>query len=38
MLEEQSLRQIMEGQTEPERLTIPVDEIQQLLEGLQSMH
>ncbi|KIK96855.1 hypothetical protein PAXRUDRAFT_10541 [Paxillus rubicundulus Ve08.2h10] len=38
MLEEQSLRQIMEGQTEPERLTISVDEIQKVLEGLQSMH
>ncbi|KAF9219239.1 hypothetical protein BS17DRAFT_431256 [Gyrodon lividus] len=38
MVNEQSLGQIMEGQTEPERLTISVDEIRKVLEGLQSMH
>ncbi|KAF9236524.1 CPSF A subunit region-domain-containing protein [Melanogaster broomeanus] len=38
MVDQQSLSQIMEGQTEPERLTISADQIQKVLEGLQSMH
>lgn len=34
----QALDQIMEGQSEPERLTISVQRIQRVLERLQSMH
>ncbi|KAH7885105.1 CPSF A subunit region-domain-containing protein [Phlebopus sp. FC_14] len=36
--DENSLRQIMDGQSEPERLTMPADRIQKILERLQSMH
>jgi len=34
----QALHQIMQGQSEPERLTISVQRIQRVLERLQSMH
>ncbi|KAG0700426.1 CPSF A subunit region-domain-containing protein [Suillus ampliporus] len=34
----QALRQIMDGQSEPEKLTIPADRIQKVLESMQSMH
>lgn len=38
MSDEQSLAQIMEGQSEPERLTFAPDRLQKLLEELQCLH
>lgn len=38
MGDERSLKQIMEGQSEPERLTITPEQLQKVLEGLQSLH
>ncbi|KAF8133979.1 CPSF A subunit region-domain-containing protein [Boletus edulis] len=38
MKDERSLKRIMEGQSEPERLTLSPDQYQKVLEGLQSLH
>jgi DNA damage-binding protein 1 len=34
----QALKRIMDGQSEPEKLTISADRIQKVLESMQSMH
>lgn len=34
----EALRQIMDGESEPEKLTISADRIQKVLESMQSMH
>ena len=38
MTDEESLKQIMEGKSEPERLTVTPERLQRVLEGLQSLH